>query len=121
MAVARNKMSIPPPPHQPPETAGHRVSELFKRRGVTAIANDSVVDVGLSALVFGAALCHLGAVYLLLYLVGDVLGMRGWASTTSLVVLFCSYFFVTILAATTVEVLRSSYKAVFVCFVQVGC
>lgn len=86
---------------------------------MTTIANDTVVDVGLSALVFGSALCYLGAAYLVLVLIGGVLGVKGWPLGTAFAVFFCSYFFVTIIAATTVEVLRSSYKAVFVCFVQV--
>eukprot|EP00752_Nemacystus_decipiens_P017801 g15960.t1 len=98
--------------------AGHRVSELFKRRGVTTIANDSVVSVGLSALVFGSALCYLGVAYLALVLIGGVLGVKGWPLGTAVAVFFCSYVFGAIIVGTTVEVLRASYKAVFVCFVQ---
>lgn len=86
---------------------------------MTTIANDAVVNVGLSALIFGSAMCYLGAAYVVLVLVGDVLGMKGWPVVTAVAVLFCSYAVVTVIADTTVEVLHSSYKAVFVCFVQV--
>eukprot|EP00903_Cladosiphon_okamuranus_P019553 g17984.t1 len=98
--------------------AGQRVSELFKRRGVTTIANDTVVDVGLSAVVVVSSLCYLGAAYLVLVLTGDVLGMKGWPLSTSVIAFAFGYVFVAIIAGITTAVLRASYKAVFVCFVQ---
>lgn len=98
-------------------SAGHRVLELFKRRGVTTIANDTVLDIGLTALVLGATAAYLAAAYLLLLLVGSVLGGLGGVLVVAVLVL--SWFVVNVIMATTIQVLRSSFRAVFVCFVQV--
>jgi len=98
-------------------SAGHRVLELFKRRGITTIANDTVLDIGLTALVLGTTVAYLGAAYLLLLLAGSVLGGLGGILVVAVLVL--SWFVVNAIMATTIQVLRSSFRAVFVCFVQV--
>ncbi len=92
--------------------------ELFKRRGVTTIANDTVLDIGLTTLVLGATAAYLAAAYLVLLLAGSVLG--GLGGTLVFAVLVLSWVVVNVIMATTIQVLRSSFRAVFVCFVQVG-
>ncbi|CAN0274661.1 unnamed protein product [Scytosiphon promiscuus] len=101
--------------------AGQRVSELFRRRGVTTIANDVVVDIGLAGVVLGATMLYWVVAILLLALVSDtihgdaLLSDVFWAALR----LVCwSYLLVVIVVATTLEALKSGVKAVFVCFVQ---
>ncbi|CAM9494927.1 unnamed protein product [Ectocarpus sp. 4 AP-2014] len=96
--------------------AGQRVSELFRRRGVTTIANDIVVDVGLTAVCAGLTVCFLCLAYLVITVTHRVLG--GTFLVGVYVIFLFSPFLVAFVVATTVEVLRSSFKAVFVCFVQ---
>jgi len=60
---------------------------------------------------------YLGAAYLLLLLAGSVLGGLGGILVVAVLVL--SWFVVNAIMATTIQVLRSSFRAVFVCFVQV--
>lgn len=100
-------------------TAGQRVSELFRRRGVTTIANDIVVDVGLTAVCAGLTVCFLCLAYLVIAVTERALG--GTFLVGVYVIFLFSPFLVAFVVATTVEVLRSSFKAVFVCFVQVQC
>lgn len=50
-----------PPPHI---SAGSRVGELFLSRGVTTIANDTAVDIGLSLLAVTSAMIYVMAILL---------------------------------------------------------
>ncbi|CAN0166641.1 unnamed protein product, partial [Ectocarpus fasciculatus] len=98
--------------------ANQRVSELFRRRGVTTIANDIVVDVGLTAICVGLTVCFLAFAYLVIMANGVVFGGTFLVGFVAYGTFLFGSFMVAFVVATTVEVLRSSFKAVFVCFVQ---
>lgn len=75
------------------------------------------MDVGLTAICAGVTVCFVSFAYLVIAVNGKVFG--GMFLTGFYVMFFFSTFLVAFVVATTVEVLRSSFKAVFICFVQV--
>ncbi|CAM9643374.1 unnamed protein product [Pylaiella littoralis] len=101
--------------------AGRRVSELFRKRGVTTVANDVIVDAGLAALVLGATVCYVAVASALGQVVVKLSGSSsggGFLVQETVAMVVVSYLLVTVIVGTTVEVLRSAFKAVFLCFVQ---
>lgn len=94
------------------------MGQLFRPRGLILILNDVVVGFGLGLLVLGMTLTYLAAMLLVAVVFIDFSpssALGGWAF------LFAVLFLVPIamLFSITVEVVRSSHKAVVVCFVQV--
>lgn len=107
------------PTSPPPATASSRAGELFLKRGVTTLANDAMVSAGLFML---GVLATLVAVDVML-LVESLLAYLFPNETVVWMVLFgpCMiglYVYVTVVF-TVLHVVHTSFKAVFVCFVQV--
>lgn len=110
-------------------TAGHRVGELFRQRGMTAIANDTVVDIGLTMLAIATSVVYMATAIaanmavMLAYSALPELAEGGGAYSQFFLTFLASvlYGFVAcvIIISTMLEVVRSGFKAVFVCFVQV--
>lgn len=89
---------------------------------MTTVANDIIVDAGLSVLVVAVTVCYVTAASLLFQAIVKVVGSSlggGFVVMGFFVTAFVSYFLVVIVVGTTVDVLRSAFKAVFLCFVQV--
>lgn len=100
---------------EPP--ALRRVTELFRERGLTVILNDAVVAIGLALLVVGQTVVYLAVVMVVTIVFVDFSfnGMSFWT------LIFAALFLgpIVILFWINMEVVRSSHKAVVVCFVQV--
>lgn len=89
---------------------------------MTTVANDITVDTGLAVLVVGVTVCYAVTASVLLQVVVKLFGSPsggGFLVTEIFAIVFVSFFLVAIVVGTSVEVLRSAFKAVFVCFVQV--
>lgn len=88
---------------------------------MTTIANDMIVDAGLTVIVVGVTVFYLVAAFVLRWLVAVPFGSPSDTPFVAEIywIVALSYILVAIIVGTTVEVLRSSFKAVFVCFVQV--
>lgn len=100
------------------------MSKLFQRRGVTALANDTVVDVGLTMLAMALTLGYMYALYLLVWLLIALAVVMRFGGIVLIFLLFAGvfgYLACGLVIATTLEVVRSGFKTVFVCFVQVTC
>lgn len=126
-----NLNSIPPSPPPPPTTyalgailhksAGQRVRELFERRGVTAVANDLIVETGLRLLALSATVAYF-LISLSLISILNMSALRSmdtisfWLYVLPLIFGFASCL---LFVSTALEVVRSGFKAVFVCYVQV--
>lgn len=101
-----------------------RVRELFQKRGVTALANDFIVDVGLSLLAVSSAIIYVFISLALFAVALDINGGElGGADTVTFWGFIGPLIFgavaCVLLVSTVLEVVRSGFKAVFVCFVQV--
>lgn len=108
--------------HRKP-TAGRRVHELFKRRALTTIANDVVVDFGLSLLAFSASFIYMlvaMAVFMASINPDDGHSVDAVELVSSLGCLLFGWVACLLFVKTSLEVFRSGFKTVFVCFVQVG-
>lgn len=101
-------------------TASSRVGELFQKRGVTTLANDTAVHIALSMLGVFAALIYVVVAFCLALLltVSSVVETKAWWGVSGPLVI--SIFVYVAVMVTVLEVVRSSFKAVFVCFVQVS-
>lgn len=80
------------------------------------------MDAGLAALVVGATVCYVAVASALGQVVVKLSGSSsggGFFVQETVAMVVVSYLLVTVIVGTTVEVLRSAFKAVFVCFVQV--
>lgn len=111
----------------------HHVRELFQKRGVTALANDVIVDMGLSLVAISAAILYCviaSTLFVIAFeiniggLYDDMNGSNfGGADSVRFWGLFGPLIFgslaCVLLISTMLEVLRSGFKAIFVCFVQV--
>ena len=105
-------------------TAGRRVHELFKRRALTTIANDVVVDFGLRLLTFSASFIYVFValtVFIASISHGDNEDVDMVEVVSSLICLLFGWVACLLFVKTSLEVFRSGFKTVFVCFVQVGC
>ncbi|CAM9934983.1 unnamed protein product [Scytosiphon promiscuus] len=100
--------------------ASRRVSGLVRRRGVTAIASDTVVDVGLAGLALAATALFMILFFLMLNSVLDPpFGMGGLSELFGKNVGFLSMSYIVAVAlATILEIPRAGFKAVLVCFLQ---
>lgn len=108
------------------------MGELFKRHAVTTLANDVVVDFGLALLAISATViyevCSVASVvgFLVLKAQGNNGGNDSHAFADTMELWFIVGYQVfglatcLLLVFTFLEVVKSGYKAVFVCFVQVG-
>ena len=104
-------------------SAGNRVSQLFLSRGVTTIANDTVVDFGLTLFALAATLVYMMSAYLVYLASSYASRLASWETGGLVAVMYPAAFgflACVIVISTTLEVVRSSFKAVFVCFVQVS-
>lgn len=98
--------------------AARRVAELFRQRGLTVLLNDGVVAIGLTLIVLGQTMLYLAAMLLVLV----VFVGYSWSGFGGFwIMLFAPLFMIptVVLFWIYVEVVRSSHKAVVVCFVQV--
>lgn len=93
------------------------MTELFRQRGLTVIVNDAVVSVGLALLVVGQTVVYFVSMLLVLVVFVDY----SFSSLGFWTMLLTALFMVpvVILFWINIEVVRSSHKAVIVCFVQV--
>ncbi|CAB1097817.1 unnamed protein product [Ectocarpus sp. CCAP 1310/34] len=103
--------------------AGGRVREMFQRRAVTTLANDIVVEVGLRLLALSATVVYVLLTGVMMF--GAFMRVDGDSSMVDSVEFWSivgpQIFGVVALAflvSTVLEVVRSGFKAVFVCFVQ---
>jgi len=100
------------------------VNELFKRRGLTVITNDTVVSIGLHFLGLGLTLSYFAALLLTWVTFMNFMNFRSPTGMEGLIWILSTIVpFVVVPAMlvfwTMVKVVRSSLKVVFVCFVQV--
>ncbi|CAM9948976.1 unnamed protein product [Ectocarpus sp. 8 AP-2014] len=95
-----------------------RVHELFQRRGITMIANDGIVGVGLFLLTMGLISTYLVVVCWSLVMLMGVQFSGSLDGLIMFVVVVFVFVPVAVCFSTTMSVLRSGHKAVFVCFVQ---
>ncbi|CBJ28581.1 conserved unknown protein [Ectocarpus siliculosus] len=99
-----------------------RAHELFQRRGITMIANDGIVSAGLFLLTMGLMSTYVVVVWSMVW--SSMVMSMGAQFSGSLFFFIMSvvvvFFFVPVAVcfSTTMSVLRSGRKAVFVCFVQ---
>jgi len=115
-------------PPQPPSTlipALGRTKELFRQNGVNALLNDYLVSLGLYLLALGMTVCYV-AVMLLCYTEFIGFGFSSTGPAEGLGAVWVLLLVVPLLMGpgavyfwTTLEVVRSSQKAIFVCFIQV--
>lgn len=129
---------LPPPPLLVNKnTAGSRVYEMFQRRAVTTLANDIVVEVGLRLLAVSATVVYVLVTGVMMF--GAFMRVGGadffeddgtngdhkepkvdtiefWSVVGPQIFGVVALVF---LISTVLEVVRSGFKAVFVCFVQV--
>lgn len=101
--------------------SGRRVHELFKRRALTTIANDVVVDFGLSLLAFSASFIYMlvaMAVFMASINPDDGHSVDAVELVSSLGCLLFGWVACLLFVKTSLEVFRSGFKTVFVCFVQ---
>lgn len=107
------------PTSPPPATAWSRVRELFQKRGVTVLANDTILSVGLSMLGVFATLIYA----IVMLLVGSLLAHSSADKTVVWPAVFGSFmvglYVYIIVVFTVIRVVHTSFKAVFICFVQV--
>eukprot|EP00752_Nemacystus_decipiens_P002056 g1968.t1 len=111
--------------------AGSRVKEMFQRRAVTTLANDIVVEVGLTLLALSATLAYVLLTGMIMF--GGIMKVFSDAEESGKDAdeMMDSFEFWTVigpqifgvvalvfLVSTVLEVVRSGFKAVFVCFVQ---
>ncbi|CAB1108707.1 unnamed protein product [Ectocarpus sp. CCAP 1310/34] len=104
--------------YQPMGSALRRVHELFQRRGITMIANDDIVAVGLFLLTMGLMSTYLVVACSSLVMLTGVQFSGSWDGLIMFVVLVFVFVPVAVCFSTTMSVLRSGHNAVFVCFVQ---
>ncbi|CAM9400191.1 unnamed protein product [Ectocarpus fasciculatus] len=95
-----------------------RVHELFQRRGITMIANDAVVRVGLFLLSIALMASYLVVACSSLVMVTGTQFSGTLDGLIMFVVVLLVFVPVAICFSTTMSVLRSGHKAVFVCFIQ---
>eukprot|EP00904_Undaria_pinnatifida_P009366 jgi/Undpi1/555/HiC_scaffold_10.g04019.m1 len=101
--------------------SGRRVHELFKRRALTTIANDVVVDFGLRLLTFSASFIYVFValtVFIASISHGDNEDVDMVEVVSSLICLLFGWVACLLFVKTSLEVFRSGFKTVFVCFVQ---
>eukprot|EP00903_Cladosiphon_okamuranus_P005874 g5810.t1 len=93
-----------------------RVTELFRLRGLTVILNDAVVSIGLALLVVGQTVLYFALTTMLVVIFVDFSFTGMGVRTVILAMLFVAP--IVIVFWVNIEVVRSSHKAVVVCFVQ---
>ncbi|CAN0331947.1 unnamed protein product [Ectocarpus sp. 6 AP-2014] len=95
-----------------------RVHELFQRRGITMIANDGIVSAGLFLLTMGLMSTYLVVVCSSMVMLTGAPFSGSLVALIMFVVVVFVFVPVAVCVSTTMSVLRSGHKAVFVCFVQ---
>lgn len=107
------------------QSAGRRVKQLFRGRAVTTIANDVLVEVGLVLLTVSAATIYTTLSMIVFsmevssssFTATSLNTFEFWSVVGPQIFGLATFF---MLIATMCEVVRSGFKTVFVCFVQVG-
>eukprot|EP00752_Nemacystus_decipiens_P011598 g10300.t1 len=93
-----------------------RVTELFRQRGLTVIVNDTVVSIGLAMVVVCQTIVFFAAVMMMFVVFVDFSFSR--LGLISLLLAMVFIIPIAILFWINIEVVRSSHKAIIVCFVQ---
>lgn len=94
------------------------MGELFLQRGLTVIVNDAVVSIGLSLLVVAQTILY----FTIMMMVGVVFMDFSFTRDMGIWTLIFAMLFllpIVVMFWINIEVVRSSHKAVVVCFVQV--
>lgn len=93
------------------------MTELFRQRGLTVIVNDAVVSVGLTLVVVSQTILYFAVMMVMFVVFVDpsFSGLGFWAVLIAPLLMYP----VVIVFWINMEVVRSSHKAVIVCFVQV--
>lgn len=93
------------------------MTELFRQRGLTVIVNDAVVSIGLTLVV----VCQTVLYFVLMVMMFVVFVDYSFSGLGFWTLLFATLFMypITVIFWINIEVVRSSHKAVIVCFVQV--